>query len=72
MGEQGGNTLWATLPAAFTPTFEFMNEEQAVGPIHFPSHPQFRFTVWPTATQTDLQTGVVRHMQRVVLLRIGP
>ena len=71
IGEQCGKTLWATLPAAFTPTFEWMSAEMAAGPIRFQTHPQFEHRVFPTPTQTNLQTGVVHHMQRVVLLRMG-
>ena len=71
MGEDGGNTLWATLPAAFTATFELLNEEMASGFVHFPSHPQFVYAVFPTPWQFNVQTGERRHMQRVVVLRIG-
>ena len=71
MGEDGGNTLWATLPAAFTPTFEMLNEDLASGFVHCPSHPQFVYAVFPTAWQFNVQTGERRHMQRVVVLRVG-
>ena len=71
LGEHCGAEMWANLPVAVTPSLEWVNAETASGPIRLSAHPQFEHTVFPTPTQTNVETRVVRQMQRVVLLRIG-
>ena len=63
-----GAELWANLPADMTPTFERAVEASWTLPFHFSAYRQFEYRVCPWPTQTNLWSGVVRKMQRVVVL----
>ena len=61
---------WGTLPADMTPTLEWAARELWARPIRFPGYTLYEYRVFPMQTQTNLVAGVVRRMQRVVLLAI--
>ena len=62
--------VWANLPADMTPTLEWVAGELVSRPIRFPQYAMFEYRVFPWQTQTNIVTGRVRQMQRVVLLTI--
>ena len=62
--------LWANLPVAMTPTLEWAAGELVAHPFRFPMYPALEYRVFPVQTQTNIMTGRVRRMQRVVVLSI--
>ena len=60
--------VWATLPAEFTPSFEFYVKEVVYTPLRFENYPSLEYRVFPHPIQTNLVTHRVRRMQRVVVL----
>ena len=67
---QCGAELWANLPADMTPTLEWAAKELWARPIIFSAYRQYSYSVFPSQTQTNLTTGVVRQLQRIAILRI--
>ena len=62
--------VWANLPAGMIPLLEWALRELETRPIRFEQLPMFEYRVWPVQTETNLVTGTVRRMQRVLLLTI--
>ena len=62
--------VWANLPAGMIPLFERALMEFETRPIRFEQLPMFEYRVWPVQTETNLVTGTVKRMQRVLLLTI--
>ena len=60
--------VWATLPAEFTPSFEFYVKEVVFGPLRFENRPSLEYRVFPRPIETNLVTHRVRQMQRVVVV----
>ena len=65
---RGDLELWADLPADMTPTFERAVRAFWTLPFHFSAYREFEYRVYPWPTQTSLRSGVVRRMQRIVVL----
>ena len=60
--------VWANLPAGMIPLVEWALRELETRPIRFEPIPMFEYRVWSVQTETNLVTGTVRRMQRVLLL----
>ena len=50
--------------------FEWALRELETRPIRFEQIPMFEYRVWPVQTETNLVTGTVKRMQRVLLRTI--
>ena len=62
--------VWANLPEAMTPVLEWAARELWARPIRFAQFAMFEHRVFPEQTQTNVETGMVRRKQRVVVLSI--
>ena len=62
--------VWANLPAMMIPVLEWAARELWARPIRFAQFAMFEYRVFPTQTQTNVETGVDRLMQRAVVLSI--
>ena len=67
MTEGSGLDWWATLPAYLTPELENARE-QGLWPFRYPEWSEFEYRVVPEPVLVNLVTGVVRRLQRVVVL----
>ena len=62
--------VWANLPEVMTPVLEWAARELWARPIRFAQFAMFEYRVFPRQTQTNVETGFERPMQRVVVLYI--
>ena len=58
---------WANLEAFMTPQLEDAREKN-LWPLRYPEWGQFEYRVDPEPVMVHLETGVVRRLQRVVVL----
>ena len=70
VGHHFGAELWANLHDYMARTLENAARELVSAPIIFPEYPDYEHRVFPTQTQTNTETGVVRELQRVLKLMI--
>ena len=70
VGHHFGAELWANLHDYVARRLENAARELVSTPIFFDEHPDYEHRVFPTQTQTNAVTGVVRELQRVLTLMI--
>ena len=71
VGKHFDSELWADLPSDTTYVLEEALRRYHAQPIIFERYTQYQHTVLPFPTQTNRYTGMVRRMQRVVLLTLS-